>query len=154
MEMPRPGEAHRRLHRLAGIWEGAEEMHGLPPGQGGAFQGRHHHRVDVGGLYLLGDYQQQRDGKPSFQGHSVFGVDSGSGEVCRYWFDALGMVPAGPSRGAWNGDELVLLARFPQGVGRYRYTLEGEDRFRFQLESSLDGESYRTVMIGRYRKTA
>jgi hypothetical protein len=152
MDMPRPGDVHRKLHRFAGTWEGPEEMPGLPPGSGSTFSGRTTFQLAVDGLFVLGEYQQHRDGKPSFQGHTVFGVDATSGEVCWYWFDSMGFVPPGPSRGLWNGDTLVLTARFPQGEGRYTYELQGDDLYRFQLETSPDGAQFRTAMIGRYRK--
>lgn len=152
MEMPRPGDAHRRLHRLEGTWEGPEEMGAQPPGASAIYAGRTTFRAGVDGLFLLGDYQQHHDGKPSYRGHSVFGVDPVTGETCWYWFDSMAFVPAAPSRGSWSGDSLVLLARFPQGETRATYELQGTDGYRFHLETSTDGATFRTVMIGRYRK--
>lgn len=149
MERPSPTDAHRLLHRFAGTWEGPEEIPGAPGG--GAFQGRTTFRVDVDGLFILGEYEQRRDGAVSYRGHTVFGVDGATGEACWYWFDSTGMVPPAPSRGRWVGDTVTFEATFPQGAGRYTYALDG-DRYRFTLAVAPDGKSFRNVMVGDYRK--
>lgn len=150
MDLPKPGDEHRRLHRLAGAWEGPESTFGA----GGAATpstGRTTFRLGMDGLNLVGDYEQIRDGRVSYRGLSVFGVDAQSGESVWFWFDSLGLVPA-PSRGRWAGDALVLGATFPQGVARYTYELVGADRYRFTLENSRDGRDFRTAMTGDYRR--
>jgi hypothetical protein len=151
-EMPRPTEAHQRLHRLAGTWGGAEQLAPSPFGPGGPATGRTDFRVAVDGLWLVGDYHETKEGRVVFRGHSVFGVDGASGETCWYWFDSMGVPPAGPSRGRWEGDRLVLHATFPQGRGRYAYELLGADRYRFTGEVAFEERPYATFITAEYRR--
>jgi hypothetical protein len=151
MELPKPSEEHRKLHRFAGTWEGAEETFGAPGAPAAPSLGRTSFRIGVDGLNVIGDYEQIRGGQASYRGLSVFGVDGQSGEAVWFWFDSMGIVPQ-PSRGRWAGDALVLGITYPEGKGRYTYELVGSDRYRFRLETSRDGREYRTQMIGDYRK--
>jgi len=150
--LPTPGEHHLRLHRLAGTWEGPESISPSPFGPGGPASGRTVFSIAAGGLFVVGDYEERKEGRVVFRGHSVFGVDPGSGETCWYWFDSMGAPPPGPSRGRWDGDRLVLRSRFPQGEGRYTYELLGSDAYRFVLETSRDGSTFHTAMTGEYRR--
>jgi hypothetical protein len=152
-ERPRPTEAHQRLLRLAGTWEGTEDLSPSPFGPGGPATGRTVFRAAVDGFYLTGDYEETKGGAVSFRGHSVFGVDGASGEVVWFWFDSMGQPPPAPSRGRWDGDRLVLHATFPQGKGRYTYALDGPDRYRFTAEVALEGKPFATFMTGDYRRT-
>jgi hypothetical protein len=151
MELPRPGDQHRLLHRFSGTWEGSEETFGAPGAPPAVSTGRTAFRVGMDGLNVIGDYEQIREGRVSYRGLSVFGVDGGTGEAVWFWFDSMGFVPQ-PSRGRWSGDRLVLQATYPQGVGRYTYELTSPDRYRFVLETSRDGGEFRTQMRGEYRK--
>jgi hypothetical protein len=151
MELPKPSDEHRRLHRLAGSWEGPEETFGAPGSPAAPSLGRTVFRVGIDGLNVIGDYEQIREGHVCYRGLTVFGVDGQSGEAVWFWFDSMGLVPQ-PSRGRWTGEALVLQATFPQGVGRYTYELVGPDRYRFTLETSRDGLEFRTQMRGDYRR--
>lgn len=80
MEMPRPTEAHRRLHALAGDWTGTEKMHPSPwDPQGGTAEGRVQNRVALDGFAIVQQYEQRRGGQISFSGHGVFSWDAAAG---------------------------------------------------------------------------
>jgi hypothetical protein len=99
MQMPTPTDDHRKLHRLAGTWIGEERLEPSPWGPGGAAVGRITARVALDGLFVVSDYVEEKDGKISFGGHSVFGWDPAARNVTWYWFDTMGANPPEP-RGA------------------------------------------------------
>src|SRR5215210_4682233 len=58
---PGPGAAHERLAALEGDWMGEEVLAPSPwDPEGGAARGRYRFGTAIDGLYLLGDYQQER----------------------------------------------------------------------------------------------
>jgi Protein of unknown function (DUF1579) len=154
MEMPQPTEEHRRLHVLAGDWVGDEKLSPSPWGPGGAAVGRYKGRVDLEGFFVVQDYVEEKDGRTVFRGHGVFGYDAAAKEYCWYWVDSMGMVPAAPSRGRWEGDTLFFTSKSPQGgEGRYTYRFESDRSYHFQIENSFDGgRTFSLLMEGTYRK--
>ena len=77
MEMPKPTEAHRKLHALAGHWIGQETIPPCPwDPKGGTAVGHCDNRVGVDGFLLTHDYEQERDGRINFRGHGVFTFDA------------------------------------------------------------------------------
>jgi hypothetical protein len=151
--MPQPTDEHKKLHVLAGSWEGEEKISPSPWGPGGPAVGRFEGRVAVDGFYVVNDYVEEKDGRVVFRGHSVFGWDAAEKTYTWYWFDSMGMVPPAPSRGRWEGDTLTFASSFPQGQGRYTYRFEGSTAYTFTLQNSFDGgKTWNTVMEGRYRK--
>ena len=154
-EMPRVTDEHRKLHRLAGTWEGDEKMEPSPWGAGGIAKGRYVNRVDLDGFAVLQDYVQEQDGKVSFRGHGVFGWDAAAKEVHWYWVDSTGHWPPGPAKGAWEGDTLVLRSSSPSGQGRYTFRFETPTSLDFRLENSfVGGASWKLFMSGRFRRTS
>lgn len=153
MEMRKPTEEHRRLYILAGEWVGEEKLSPSPWGPGGNATGRSSYRVEVDGFYVIQDYVEEKDGQVVFRGHGIFGFDAQAGEYCWYWVDSMGFVPAGPSRGQWEGDTLTFRSISPQGQGRYVYRFEGKQTYHFRIENSFDGgKTFATFMEGTYRK--
>jgi hypothetical protein len=153
MEMPKLTSEHRRLHVLAGDWEGEENLAPSPWGPGGRATGRSTCRVDLDGFWIVQDYVEEKDGRVTFRGHGLFGYDIESQEYCWYWVDSMGFVPAGPSRGRWEGDTLQLHSKSPRGQGRYTYRFDGERSYTFRIENSFDGgQSFQLFMDGTYRK--
>ncbi len=64
MEMPTPSAGHRKLEKIAGLWEGEEKMYPSPwDPKGGTATGRIKSRVAVDGFALINDYEQERDGE-------------------------------------------------------------------------------------------
>jgi hypothetical protein len=155
MEMPSPTEAHKRLHVFAGNWKGDETLEPSPWGAGGPAIGKSTMRVECDGFFVSQDYVEEKDGKLSYRGHGVFGYDPVRQKYSWYWVDSMGMVPPAPSWGTWDGDRLVFSVESPQGIGRYVYDFEGNDRYRFKIENSFDdGKTWCLFMSADYRRVA
>ena len=153
MQMPTPTEHHRKLHRLAGQWIGEEMLQPSPWGPGGPAVGRISSQVAVDGMFVTSDYVEEKEGKVTFRGHSVFGWDPSSKTVTWYWFDSMGSNPPSPARGIWDGETLMLSVTNPGAEGRYTYRFEGDDRYVFDIQNSFDGgKTWVKFMEGVYRR--
>jgi hypothetical protein len=155
MEMPRPGDQHKRLAALVGEWTGKETLHPSPwdPAGGGA-QAQVTNRWVADGFALVQEYEQRRNGKVTFRGHGVFWFDPARDEYVMHWWDSMGGT-AGEYRGRFEGDVLALRCPMPQGGhSRTSWTMAGDEGHTFLMEVSPDGESWQPAMEGRYRKTA
>ena len=76
MEMPRPGDAHKKLAALVGDWTGDETLHPSPwDPAGGAAQAQVTNRWVADGFAVVQEYEQRRNGKVTFRGHGVFWFD-------------------------------------------------------------------------------
>ena len=152
--MPVAGENHKKLHRLAGRWTGAEKMSKTPFSPGGEAIGTSIMRVDIDGFFVIQDYVQTRGGKTSYKGHGIFSYDETKKTFIWYWVDSMGFVPPGPSRGQWNGDTLVF-EHEPIGDkrGRYTYRFPDADSYTFQIENSDDaGKTWYTFIEAVYHR--
>jgi hypothetical protein len=151
--MPQPGPEHQKLHMLAGKWEGEEDLRPSPWGPGGRAIGRYDMRVAVDGFFVVQDYEEEKDGRVVFRGHGVYGWDANDKVYTWFWVDSMGQMPAGPSRGRWEGDTLTFESASPQGRGRYIHRFEGTDKYTFKLENSFDGgATFVTLMEGTYHR--
>jgi hypothetical protein len=152
MDMPRPTEHHEKLRALAGEWEGEESLHPSPwtPEKRAAI-GRFHNRIELDGMFLVNDYEEERDGAICFRGHGVYGWDAERERYTMHWFDSIGLPPT-ETLGVWTGDTLVFTNRGASGHARYTYRLLDADRFTFSIETSGDGEAWSRVMDGDYRR--
>jgi len=153
MEMPKPGDAHKKLAALVGEWTGDETLHPSPwdPAGGGA-QAQVTNRWVADGFALVQEYEQRRNGRVSFRGHGVFWFDPTRDEYVMHWWDSMGG-SAGEYRGRFDGDVLLLSAPMPQGGhSRTSWRLTGPDAHTFLMEVSPDGQAWQPAMEGRYRK--
>jgi hypothetical protein len=157
--MSKLSDEHRRLHRLAGEWSGAEMIYATPGDPGGRAASRTTARVDMGGHFVVSDYVEERDGAPPYHGHCIYGWDGGARSYTMSWFDSMGSFPAQPARGQWRLEsaadpfgELVFEQRTHQGYARYTYRFTAEDVYLFRIESSRDGRDWRPFMEGKYRR--
>jgi uncharacterized protein YodC (DUF2158 family) len=152
MEMPKPTDAHRKLARLAGAWEGSETMH---PSQwdpkGGTATGRSNGRVILDGFALVIDYQQERDGAVTFAGHGVLTYDSNDKCYVMHWFDSMGS-PAEVFRGTFDDNVLTLAHGGPAMHVRLTYDLSGDKRMKNRMEMSMNGEDWKALFDGEYEK--
>ena len=151
MDTTTPGEAHLRLHRLAGQWGGEETLHPAPhDSEGGSATAFINNRIALGGLAVLQEYEQYRHGRPTFSGLGLFWFDSAASQYVMTWFDSTMGTPA-EFRGDFEGDVLRLVNVMPQG-GFARCTfdtgLPGE--YVFVMEVSPDGETWAPAMEGAY----
>ena len=155
MEMPKPGDAHKKLAALVGEWTGDETLHPSPwdPSGGGA-RAQVTNRWIADGFAVLQEYEQSRDGQVTFRGHGVFWFDPRTEEYVMHWWDSMGGT-AGEYRGRFDGDRLVLGAAMPQGGhSRTSWLLTGPDAHDFLMEVSPDGEAWMPAMEGQYQRRA
>ena len=153
-EMPKPGPIHKKLEAFAGTWSGEEKMH---PSQwdpkGGMAQATMTSRVACDGFYVVGDYEQKRNGAVTFRGHSVFGVDGKTQEVVLHWFDSMGMGDD-VFRGKFQGDTLTLTSQSQMGHHRMMYDFSEEGTMRSKMDMSSDKKQWNTVFEGVYHHKA
>jgi Protein of unknown function (DUF1579) len=150
MDMPKPGDAHTRLHRLAGQWGGEETVHPAPHDPGGSATAFLNNRIALDGFTVVQEYEQYREGRPTYSGHGVFWFDPVASQYVMTWFDSM-MGAAFDFRGDFDGDVLRLANALPGG-GFVRATFDcgmpGE--YVFVMEVSMDGESWAPSMEGAY----
>src|SRR5262245_6855995 len=88
MEMPKPTPHHEKLKVLVGTWSGDETMKPSPwDAKGGSAKAVSETRLDLDGFFLISDYRQERDGRVTYRGHGVFGLDAKTNEYTMNWFD-------------------------------------------------------------------
>ena len=152
MEMPKPTPQHEKLATFAGSWEGEEVLHPSPwsPQRREAI-GRFEGRMGVDGMFLVTDYEEERDGKIFFRGHGVYGWDAKRERYTMYWFDSMGFSP-NETLGVWEGNTLRFSNRSEHGHSRYSYEVRDADSYRFTIENSRDGETWSLLMEGTYRR--
>ena len=150
MNLPKPGDAHTRLHRLAGQWGGEETVHPAPHDPGGSATAFLNNRIALDGFTVVQEYEQYRPGRPTYSGHGVFWYDPVANQYAMTWFDSM-MGAALEFRGDFDGD-VLRLAHTPIGGGFLRATfdcgLPGE--YVFVMEVSSDGNSWAPTMEGAY----
>ncbi|MCB9594407.1 MAG: DUF1579 family protein [Sandaracinaceae bacterium] len=152
-EMPRPGEPHARLAKLAGRWDATETMFPSPwDPAGGARRARTVNRLTIDGFFLLNEYEQEHEGAVVFRGLGIYGWDAQRERYSMYWVDSMGAPPSSAVWGSWEADTLTFAHETPRGHTRYVYVFEADDRYVFRLESSPDGETWAPMMIGTYTR--
>jgi hypothetical protein len=150
--MPQPREEHRKLSTLAGDWIGPERLFPSPWGPGGEATGRMSARMSVDGFFLVQDYEEERNGKTVFRGHGVVGYDAAARCYLWYWFDSMGVPPAGPSRGQWEGDTLTFVSEGSGHHSRYTFRFEAPTRYSFRAEGSRDGATWTPFIEASYSR--
>ncbi|MDH4351656.1 MAG: DUF1579 domain-containing protein [Gemmatimonadota bacterium] len=152
MTMPQPSAGHDRLELLAGTWEGTEHMY---PSQwdpkGGTALGRTTSRVALGGFALISDYQQERDGAVTFQGHGVYTYDPKTQLYSLSWFDSMASPPE-VFTGGFAGDVLTLSHGGHMHV-RLTWDLTRPGHLASLMEMSQDGTTWNKLYDAEYRRT-
>jgi hypothetical protein len=152
MEMPKPTEAHKKLHKLAGKWRGEETMHPSPwDPKGSKCAAKIDSRVGIDGLIVSGDYEQSKGGAVTFRGHAVYWYDAQQESFVVHWWDSMGMAP-NAFRGTFEGDVLTVEERGQQGHHRLIYDCSRPDELRSHMEMSQDGKKWMPMMDGVYRR--
>jgi hypothetical protein len=152
MDMPKPTEAHRQLHKLVGLWNGEERVSPSPwDPKGGPAVGRARNRLALDGFVVVQDYEQERNGKITYQGHGVFSWDAiGQGYVM-HWWDSMGMAPS-ELRGNFESGVLVLTNADSQMHSRATWDLSKPGRYAFRMEVSQDGNQWYPFLEGNYTR--
>ena len=153
MDMPRPGEQHKRLAILAGNWEGEETLHPSPwDPKGGVGIGVYVNKMDLEGFVLVCDYVQTQNGVASYRGHGVIGWDAGQAHYLMHWSDSMSGVGLQLATGEWRDNILRFQDQSEMGHTRYTYTVLSDDAFTFSLDHSRDGQEWACFMEGGYAK--
>jgi len=152
MEMPKPTDAHRKLHALAGRWIGQEKMHPSPWDTQGSIANAHiENKISVDGFLLVHDYEQSKNGIPNFHGHGVFSFDSNAQNYTMHWWDSMGM-GANVFKGNFNGATLQMECRHERFATRATWEFPEPSRYRFKMETSGDGQTWAPMMDGEYTR--
>lgn len=150
-EMPKPTEHHQKLRKLAGQWSGVEKM--FPSEwdpQGGTATGRQSAKVSLDGFAVLMDYEQERDGNITYQGHAVWTYDAKESVYVLHWFDSMGS-PAEVFKGEFKGDVLTVSHGGPMHA-RMTYDFSHGAQLKSKMEMSKDGQSWNTFFESTYEK--
>ena len=156
MDMPKPGDAHRKLAGFIGEWSGGETLHPSPwDPTGGTATATIVNRWIADGFAVAQDYEQRRGGKVNFRGHGVIWYDSNKHEYVMHWLDSMSGSNS-EFRGNFDGDVLMLSAPMPGGGGHGRtvWNLGTPGAFTFSMDMSPDGANWKSTMEGKYRKAA
>ena len=143
-------ETHKRLHLLVGRWKGPEKTHPSPwDTEGGPGTGVTENRLACGGIVVVQDYRQEREGKPNFEGHGVFRWDPQAGCYVLFWFDSAGLPPS-EFRGQFDGNKLSMICNMEDGKLRCAWEVSG-DRNTFVMEAG-DGTHWQPMLEGEYTR--
>ncbi|HZN39764.1 MAG TPA: DUF1579 family protein [Planctomycetota bacterium] len=152
MEMPKPTADHKKLEKLAGIWQGTETVY---PSQwdpkGGKADGTTRSRIALTGFAIISDYEQTRGGQRTYEGHGVYTWDARANQVVLHWYDAMGQ-GCEEFRGTWKGDVLPLASKTPMGHARITYDLSKPGVMGSLMEMSQDGAKWTKVFDGSYKR--
>jgi hypothetical protein len=153
MDMPKPGDAHKKLSGLIGEWSGGETLHPSPwDPVGGKATAKIVNRWTAGGFAVVQDYEQRRGGKVNFSGHGVIWYDPGKQQYVMHWLDSMSGSNS-EHRGGFTGEVLTLGAPMAQGGhGRVVFDLGKSGQYGFSLDLSQDGQTWAPTMTGSYKK--
>ena len=155
MDMPRITDAHRRLEALAGTWAGEETLQPSPwAPEGSTVFGRLEARIDLDGFFLITNYVGEKADRSAvvYRGHGVYGWDEKKQRYTMNWFDSMGGEYETPALGTWEGDTLLFVQRGLHFQNRFTYEMQGPDAYRFSIENSTDGETWKLFMEAVYRR--
>ena len=143
---------HGAFERMVGRWQGTERLHPAPHDPfGGIAAAVIVNRPILGGLMLVQEYRQSRNGETALEGHAVFRWDPADGRYAMHWFDSSGRAPA-EFRGTFDDGVLVLEHRAAHGLSRASFDFRRDDRYGFRMEVSPNGVAWYPFIEGDYRR--
>ena len=152
MEMPKPGDAHKKLEKLVGSWSGEEKMSPSPwDPAGGTAAARINNKLAIDGFNVVQDYEQERGGVVNFRGHGVFSYDTAGKCYTLHWFDSMGMAP-NVFKGNFEGEVLTMTSQSPQASTQAIFDLREPGRYTFKMSMSPDGKQWHPMMEGKYQR--
>jgi hypothetical protein len=155
MEMPKPGEAHKKLEGFVGTWSGSETMYPSPwSPTGGTAKANVVNRSILDGFAVVQEYEQRAGKTVTFRGHGVFWFDEKKGEYVMTWWDSANG-SASEFRGSFEGDVLTMSSPSPDGgSARVVWDISKPGRYGFAMQSSQDGQTWQPSMDGSYKRAA
>ncbi len=152
MDMPKPTDAHNKLQRLVGNWKGEETLHPSPwDPKGGPATGKVNNRISLDGFVVIQDYEQVRNGIPTFKGHGVISYNAYQKCYCMHWFDSMG-TPPNEFKGNFDNNVLTMTNQNPMGHSRAIMDFSKDGAYHFKMEMSQDGKQWQTFMDGNYSR--
>lgn len=152
MNMPQPGDGHRRLELLTGTWRGKETMHPSDwDPQGGTAEGVNTSRVALGGFAVINDYEQTKEGKTTYEGHGIYTYDANEDRYTLYWLDSIGSPPE-IFTGNFEGNVLTMVSRGERMQARLTYDMTNPDRMVSAMDMSADGKEWKRLFDAVYER--
>lgn len=153
MNLPAPTEFHRKLLNFVGDWGGEEELHDDTQwAVRGSLAGRSTVRVALDGLAVVADYEQSRNGRVTFRGHGLVTYDTEKASYVLHWFGRTGGRIL-TLNGDFSGEVLTLAMALPPNHFRLSCDLVDTGQLQSRLERSDDGENWRLLFQGTYRRS-
>ena len=149
-EMPAPGPAHEVLRRMCGEFLGDETMLPSPFSPEASKRTSTMKIRMLEGFFAVSQYEQYSGDAVTFRGHGVYSWDPANACYKMYWFDSMGGA-GGVADGHVEANVLTFRNTSRMGHHRYRYTFGDGGTMTFEMAMSQDGESWQTLMDGRYR---
>jgi hypothetical protein len=152
MDMPKPTDAHIKLEKLLGNWKGEEKLNPSPwDTKGGPATGKENNRSSLDGFVVIQEYEQIRNGVPTFKGHGVFTYDPYQKCYCMHWFDSMG-APVNEFKGNFENNILTMTHQGKMGHSRAIMDFSKDGVYKFKMDGSQDGKQWVPFMEGSYTK--
>lgn len=147
MESPKPGAHQERLDRFCGNWQGSVTVPPNPQAPDGmSAESRVRTTRELGGWFVLMDYQQTQPGGKVYTARGVVGYDGENGQYTFYWFDSDGWNPGAPALGNWEGDCIAFEHVSSMGHSRMTFDFTGGHGYEFTMDASPDGRQWTRLM--------
>jgi hypothetical protein len=125
-EVPKPGPEHERLKQLEGTWDVVMKVGDAET------KGQVIYKMELGGLWLVADFQGEFAPGQKFTGKGLDGYDAGKKKYVSVWVDSMSNSPI-VSQGTYDKDGKVLTMT-GEGPGpdgkpvKYKMTTEHRDK--------------------------
>jgi len=146
-EPPKPGKEHEHLKRLVGTWNA----------ETGSGKGTMTYKMDLGGLWLIGDFEGEFAGI-KFQGKGLDTYDAATKKYRSVWVDSFSTSPRMMEGNLDKDNKVMTMTGEGRGAGdktaKYKSITEikGTDTVTFSLFMEMDGKELPMVNITYKRK--
>src|SRR5688572_2490962 len=86
-QFPQPGPEHAKLKQLEGIWDGVADFGGEPMRSTATY------KMELGGLWLVGDFHSSEGAEPAFAGRSLDSYDPVKKKYVSIFVDSMSTSP-------------------------------------------------------------
>jgi Protein of unknown function (DUF1579) len=126
-EAPKPGPEHERLKQLEGTWDVVMKV-----GDAAETKGKVTYKMELGGLWLVSDFQGEFSPGQKFTGKGLDGYDALKKQYVSVWVDSMSNSPI-ISQGDYDkqGKVLTMIGEGPGPDGKplkYKMTTEHRDK--------------------------
>jgi hypothetical protein len=151
-EMPKPGPEHAKLKEIEGTWDAHMKMRPAPGAPVMEGKGTYTTKMDLGGFWLIGDFQGEFQGQP-FKGHGIDGYDQMKKKYTGYWVDSMASFGMN-SEGNYQGKTLVMVGQAPNMEGKMtKYTMKSELKDKDTLVMEMyEGDGKEPMMTITYKR--